>query len=221
MFYLDFQVDSIPINMTRITSYEEFFSMIDKESVDPREVIVRKYHHQVPKLCFFPTYITNDCRFFVTAASTYSSTSSNHLAQLISILNIIYITVSARFGDDIHERAAGRAPKPANCKPYETIVTLELPDPEENANPLIVKFPKCTTVQRCGGCDCGALLSCQPSDAQQIAFEVIFVFPCLLYFVKLRKTIVHLLLSAGSQRYLHRRLEIQLQRQRNRIGWTA
>lgn len=50
---------------------------------------------------------------------------------------------------------------------------LDLLDPAENSNPLIMKFPKCTTVKRCGGCDCVSLLSCQPTETEQIAFEVI------------------------------------------------
>jgi len=69
-----------------------------------------------------------------------------------------------------YERSVSVRPKPAACIPELSIVSLR---PENETDPTMVFFPSCTRVRRCGGCCSHKLLSCQPTEVQSHAFEVI------------------------------------------------
>ncbi|KAK9872171.1 hypothetical protein WA026_016224 [Henosepilachna vigintioctopunctata] len=72
--------------------------------------------------------------------------------------------IEDRFGG---ERNAAIRPKPASCIPELQTVKLVT---SEDASVLYI--PECTRIERCGGCCSHHLLSCQPTEKQEVTFSV-------------------------------------------------
>lgn len=75
------------------------------------------------------------------------------------------------------ERSAAMNPKPAACIPEMTVVPLV---PAGGNDPLMIYFPSCTRVMRCGGCCSHKLLECRPTEVETKNFQVIIIYILLL-----------------------------------------
>ncbi|CAO1366560.1 unnamed protein product [Diamesa serratosioi] len=60
-------------------------------------------------------------------------------------------------------------PRAAQCLPAPTVVSLR---PADDKDPTINYFPSCTRVNRCGGCCTHKLLSCQPTEQNEIPYTI-------------------------------------------------
>ncbi|CAG9864443.1 unnamed protein product [Phyllotreta striolata] len=73
-----------------------------------------------------------------------------------------------RFGDDGQERNGGAIPAKATCIPESVTVPLTSTD-----DPTVMYLPKCTRIERCGGCCNHKLMSCQPNNTETVSLQVI------------------------------------------------
>ncbi|RUS75625.1 hypothetical protein EGW08_016618 [Elysia chlorotica] len=62
----------------------------------------------------------------------------------------------------------GFVAKADHCSPREMTVDLELPEP----NQRMVYFPRCTRLERCGGCDSSGHVSCVPEKTETRVLNV-------------------------------------------------
>lgn len=76
--------------------------------------------------------------------------------------------IGNRFGDESQERNAGMIPAKAECRPENVSVSLANSD-----DPTVIFIPKCTRIERCGGCCSNKLLACQPTETATISVQVI------------------------------------------------
>lgn len=65
--------------------------------------------------------------------------------------------------------AKASTPRAAQCLPAPTVVSLR---PADDKDPTINYFPSCTRVNRCGGCCTHKLLSCQPTEQNEIPYTI-------------------------------------------------
>ncbi|BFZ14833.1 hypothetical protein BsWGS_17872 [Bradybaena similaris] len=69
----------------------------------------------------------------------------------------------------IYISTGGRMAQPDDCSPRDTTVRLTF----DNTNPNIVFFPRCTKIERCGGCCASPHLECVPSYTERVSYKVI------------------------------------------------
>ncbi|CAG5119947.1 unnamed protein product, partial [Candidula unifasciata] len=73
------------------------------------------------------------------------------------------------FDGAMHISTGGRMAQPDDCSPRFTTVRLTFP----SSNPNIVYFPRCTKIERCGGCCASPHLECVPSYTERESYKVI------------------------------------------------
>ena len=82
--------------------------------------------------------------------------------------------LSGRMGES-GERKNSKMAEQAVCKPSLTVVPTYEPN-----DPSIFFFPRCTRVNRCGGCCGSQLLSCEAKETETQNFEVRQLDKCVI-----------------------------------------
>jgi hypothetical protein len=80
--------------------------------------------------------------------------------------------VYSNYTDDsgaVYINAGGRMAQPDDCSPRDTSVRL----PFDSSNPNVVYFPRCTKIERCGGCCASTNLECVPSYTERVTYKVV------------------------------------------------
>lgn len=83
-------------------------------------------------------------------------------------VNDIYSVFDSETGKMVIE-GGGRLAEPDDCSPRLTTVRLNF----SNADSKVVHFPRCTKIERCGGCCSSANLECVPAYAERVSLKVV------------------------------------------------
>uniref|UniRef100_A0A0B7B9G0 Platelet-derived growth factor (PDGF) family profile domain-containing protein n=1 Tax=Arion vulgaris TaxID=1028688 RepID=A0A0B7B9G0_9EUPU len=120
---------------------------------------------------------TEDAEDYQNSA-TYQMQNINNFSDFINLLtrngnpvdfyDIFSNTTNSTDGR-LHINTGDRIAQPDECSPRDTTVRLTF----ENSHPNWVYFPRCTQIERCGGCCASTNLECVPSYIERVTYKVL------------------------------------------------
>ncbi|XP_017040524.1 LOW QUALITY PROTEIN: uncharacterized protein LOC108087598 [Drosophila ficusphila] len=95
------------------------------------------------------------------------------VAELSNVTTSDYDASGESLSSKEHVKRSTKSPRnatPATCSPQPTVVELKPSNPDDELN--FYYIPSCTRINRCGGC-CGSnLISCQPTEVENVELRV-------------------------------------------------